>query len=115
MNGGILYVVKSPGQNPTLHTIRVKPWGGHKIQAADAEDIRFFERLFYRTRINTPKGEAGVGRTIGTFYGFDKDALLATVAEELEDVVAQCERRLIEARESRDNYAKWLEEQVDDA
>lgn len=114
MNSGLLYVIRSAGRNPTLHTIKVKPWGGHKMQAADAEDIQFFERLFYRTRIDTPKGEAGVGRTINTFYGFDKDALLAAVAEAMEGRVAHQESELEEAKRERDVYMQWLSEQAEE-
>lgn len=104
----ILYVLRHAGRNPTLHTISVKPWGKGHLTAVDKGDLILFENLLYRRRVSLPDRKTGVGRTIGAFYGFNRDKLLAQVAEVMEGRVAHQEKELEDTRRERDTYLKWL-------
>lgn len=109
----ILYVLRHAGRNPTLYTISAKPWGQRHLTAVDKGDLILFENLLYRKRVSLPDRKTGVGRTIGAFYGFNREGLLAQVAAVMEGRVAHQEMQLVDTKRERDTYLKWLSEQVE--
>lgn len=110
----ILYVLKHAGRNPWLYQVKVKPWGKGHLTAADKADLHDFDNLLYRKRVDLPNRITGIGRTISTFYGFNRDQLLAHVAEVMEGRVAQQEKELEDTKRERDTYLKWLSERTEE-